>query len=318
MNSRKRADRVVAPKSVRDRVVAWRRLLERCGVKATRKRVHALRVVTLRLQAELERDRNDLPGASHQAQAILRFSKQAEKLRRALSPVREFDVWIGKLRGLRTSLTETGDYVPRSMQESVRGIDRLEERIKKKRNDAEIKLVAQIGKRQSHFVRASEDVDEALSEYVFGKEAGIAGDIVERFRAVRADFSTFNEENLHEFRKCIKTVRYLAEIHASTDRACAQIATQMKKMQSAIGEWHDWQELGLEARRHRGKSKELAELLDTVTAEAFDIALSTVQMISASILGEDALTSESLQVEGGKLPARDDEPAVGALDKQLA
>ncbi|WP_348265035.1 CHAD domain-containing protein [Telmatobacter sp. DSM 110680] len=309
----------MASKSMRDRVAAWRRLLERCGIKATRKRVHALRVVTLRLQAELERDRTDLPDASRQAQAILRFSKQAEKLRRALSPVREFDVWIGKLRGLSASLTETGDYVPRSMQETVRGIDRLEERIKKKRNDAEIKLVAQIGKRHSQFVRASEDVDEALSEYVFGEEAGIAGDLVERFRAVKADFSTFNEKNLHEFRKRIKTVRYLAEIHASTDRACAQIATQMKKMQSAIGEWHDWQELGLEARKHRSKGKGLAELLDTVTAEAFENALSTVQMISASILGEDALNAGSLQVEGGKQPAREDQPALGAaLDRQLA
>ena len=317
MNARKPAGET-ASRSIRDRISTWRGLLERCGTKATRKRVHALRVVTLRLQAELERDIADLPRASREAQAILRFSKQAEKLRQALSPVREFDVWIGKLRGLRASLTETGDYVPRSMHDTIRGIDRLEERIKKKRDSAEKKLVAEIGKRGGHLLRASEGVDEALSEYVFGEETGIAGDLVERFRAVTADFPSFNEENLHEFRKRIKTVRYLAEIHASADQACAQIATQMKKMQSAIGEWHDWQELGLEAQGHRGKSKELAELLDTLTAESFDVALSTVHMISANLLGDDAMKDETLQVEDGKLPVRGDQAALEVQHKKLA
>jgi hypothetical protein len=317
MNVRKPAEET-ASRSIRDRIATWRGLLERCGTKATRKRVHALRVVTLRVQAELERDITDLPLASREAQAILRFSKQAEKLRQALSPVREFDVWIGKLRGLRASLTETGYYIPRSMRDSIRGIDRLVERIKKKRDSAEKKLVAEIGKRGGHLVRASEDVNEALSEYVFSEETGIAGELVERFRAVKADFLSFNEENLHEFRKRIKTVRYLAEIYASADQACAQIATQMKKMQSAIGEWHDWQELGLEARGHRGKSKELAELLDTLTAESFDVALSTVHMISANLLGEDAENPESGNVEGGKLPALGDSAALEELQKKLA
>jgi CHAD domain-containing protein len=317
MNIGKQAEGT-ASKSVRDRIGAWRRLLERCGSKATRKRVHALRVVTLRVQAELERDLTDLPQASHQAQAILRFSKQAEKLREALSSVRELDVWIGKLRGLRASLIETGEYVPRSIQESVRGIDWLEERLKKKRSSAEKKLVAQIGKRNSHLVRASEDVDEGLSEFVFGEEAGIAGELIERFRVVKADFPTFNEENLHEFRKRIKTVRYLAEIHAGADRACAQIATQMKKMQSVIGEWHDWQELCREARGHRAQSKRLAELLDTVTAESFEVALSTVHMIAANLLGEDAVKAETLQVEDGKPPARGDQVSLEDLHKKLA
>lgn len=304
-------------KPVRDRVAAWRKLLDRCGTKATRKRVHALRVVTLRLQAELDRDVADLPQASHQAQAILRFSKQAEKLRRALSPVRALDVWIGKLRELRASLTETGDYVPRSTHEAIRGIDRLEERLKKKRDTADEKLVAQIGKRGSQLDKTSEDVEEVLSEYVFGEPAGIAAELEERFRAVKTDFPTFNEENLHEFRKRIKMVRYLAEIYAGADRECAQLATQMKKMQSAIGEWHDWQELSREATGHGAKSKALVELLETLTVESFDAALTTVNMISASLLGEDAVKPETREVDD-KLPPRGEKTAVQDLDQRLA
>lgn len=316
MSNVKQAEKTVS-KSVRDRIETWRGLLESCGAKATRKRVHALRVVTLRVQAELERDLADLPHATHQAQAILRFSRQAEKLREVLSPVREFDVWIGKLRGLRTSLTKTGDYVPRSMHAVIRGIDRLEERVRRKRTSAEKKLVAEIGKRGGRLVRASKDVDEVLSEYVFGRETGIAAELVESFRAVKADFPAFNEENLHEFRKRIKTVRYLAEIHATADRECAQFAKQIKKMQSAIGEWHDWQELGREAHRGRGAgSNDITELLDTITAESFEVALSTVHKISAHLLGADAEQAKTLP--GRKLPVLSDDTVLAKLQTKLA
>ena|GEM_PF-1021051 len=308
-----------ASTTMRDRLAAWRELLDLCGRKATRKRVHALRVVTLRLQAELDRDLADLPRASHQAQAILRFSKQAEKLRRALGPVRELDVWIGKLRGLRASLKETGDYVPRSTQETVRGIDRLEERLKRRRSDAEKRLEAAIDKQGSHLVKASEDVVAGLSDFVFGPGAGIAGELVTHFRAVQADFPAFDEGNLHEFRKRIKTVRYLAEIHAGANRASAQIASQMKKAQSAIGEWHDWQALAHEVRHgHRAKSKALAQLLDTLTAESFEAAVSTVHLISARMLGEGTAQVEAMHVEDRKPPVRSDSSPLADLSKKLA
>jgi len=318
MNFSRQSGRVISA-SMRERLASWRELLDLCGRKATRKRVHALRVVTLRIQAELERDLADLPRASHQAQALVRFGKRAEKLRRALGPVRELDVWIGKLQGLRASLTETGDYVPRSIYDCICGIDRLEDRLKQKRRTAEKKLVAEIEKRGGHLGKASEDAEGALSEFVFGEEAGIGEELATRFRAVRTEFSTFDEGNLHEFRKRIKTVRYLAEIHAGADRACAQIAMQMKKVQSAIGEWHDWQALAHEIRRgHHVKSKALTELLDTVAAESFGTAVSTVHSISARMPGEGTTQAEDLRVEGRKLPVRGDLALVTDLNKKLA
>ena len=307
-----------ASTTMRDRLAVWRELLDLCGRKATRKRVHALRVITLRLQAELDRDLADLPRASHQAQAILRFLKHAEKLRRALGPVRELDVWIGKLHGLRASLCETENYIPRSMQETVRGIDRLEERLKKKRSSAEKRLEGAIDRRGSHLVKASEDVVAGLSDFVFGPGSGIAGELVTRFRAVRADFPAFDEGNLHEFRKRIKTVRYLAEIHSGADRASAQIASQMKKAQSAIGEWHDWQALAHEVRHgHHAKSKALAELLDTLSAESFDAAVSTVHTVSARMLSEGT-EAQALHIEGRKPPLRVDHSLRADLNTKLA
>ena len=67
-------------------------------------------------------------------------------------------------------------------------------------------------------------------------------------------------------------IRYLAEAH-DNDPACAQIALQLKKVQSAIGEWHDWQALAREIRRGHWKSKDAAELLAEIAAESFESAL---------------------------------------------
>src|SRR3569833_2344282 len=112
--------------SLHDRLAAWRDLVERCGRKPSRKRVHALRVVTLRIQAEVEHELSDLPHASHEAQAMMRFGKLADKLRDALGAVRELDVWIGKLKRLPGSLNVDAEYVPRSTRATIRQLERLE------------------------------------------------------------------------------------------------------------------------------------------------------------------------------------------------
>jgi len=318
MNSKRQSDSAVTT-TMRDRIAEWRQLLEHCGSKPTRKRVHALRVITLRLQAEFEHDLADLPHASHQAQAILGFGRQAEKLRRALGPVRELDVWMGKLRALRASLSHTSDYVPRSTYECVRGIERLEDRLKRKRGSAEKKLASEIAKRDERLAKAGEQIESALAEYIFAEEPGIAAELATRFQAVRAEFPSLDEENLHEFRKRIKTVRYLAEMRAPTNHACAQIAAQMKKLQSAIGEWHDWQALVDEARRGKpAKNKPLAELLESLTAESFESALSTVDTVTARLSGAGEGRAELLLPATRKPPKRSGDGVSAVADQKLA
>src|SRR3974377_2585562 len=81
----------------RQRLDAWRRLLPRCGRKPTRKRVHALRVVTLRILAELEYRIEQQGKGNPEALAGARWIKLGEKLRQALGPVREGDVGLDKL-----------------------------------------------------------------------------------------------------------------------------------------------------------------------------------------------------------------------------
>lgn len=318
MNLKKQAGRADGT-TLHGRVAAWVELLARCGSKPTRKRVHALRVVTLRLQAELERDISDLPRASHQAQAMLQFSKQAEKLRQALGPAREIDVWIGKLHGLRASLNASEEYVPRSMQECLRGIDRLEDRLQRRRRSAGKKLAAIIEKKKDRFVEAAEKLEATPEDARLADAAGIAGELVMHFDRVRAEFPVLEEANLHEFRKRIKTVRYLAEMHAGADRKCARIATQMKKLQGAIGEWHDWQALAVETRHlQHAWSKPLAELLESVSKETFEAALETAHSVTARMVGESVKTAEPTHSGDHKLPAQSEHGLLVDASKKLA
>lgn len=297
----------------------WRRLLARCGRKPTRKRVHNLRVVTLRIQAELEY-RHDQDGHSGQSVGpVGRWNKQADKLREALGPVREVDVWMGMLDGLRRSLAETGDYIPRSNRESLRQIDQLEERLKEKRKDLEKDLVAEIEGRRDRMERISKEVEAAAEaaiprDYTFG-----AGAILDQFAVLVSEFPALDGDNLHEFRKGIKKVCYLAEFFAAGDPEVKQVAVSLRKMQSAIGEWHDWDALARNARhsiRGHGKRAELGELLETLTAESLERALGVCERITERLLKRSDCAGNSAGDPTLKLPVRN-EATAGAADGKI-
>ena len=266
---------------LRVRLAEWHELLVRCARKPTRKRVHALRVVTLRMQAELENDVAGLPSASHQVQAILDFGRQSGKLRHALGRVREIDVWIGMLRGLRASMSEAAGYVPRSARDCVRQMERLEARLTQKRRASEKKLVSEIETRRDALLAIVEEVDGTVGDH---RDSHPFEHILARFAAATAEFPALERENLHEFRKQIKTVRYLAEL-SPADAACTRLAAQVKKMQTAIGEWHDWDSLAQSVPRKHGRCAYLAELLDTIAAESFEAAVATCDSTKARLIG---------------------------------
>lgn len=303
---------------MRERLDVWRQLVDRCGRKPTRKRVHALRVVTLRLQAELEIDLAELPRATHAAQAILRFNKLGEKLRKALGPVRELDVWIGKLEGLRGSLTQHAGYVPASAQAVTHQIERLESRVEARRSRFQKKLVAAIDKRKNKFADAARKIDGTVDVHVHESGPGVVAELGNRFADVVNDFPVFDEKNLHEFRKRIKMIRYRADMHAA-EPACAQFAAQMKKISSSIGEWHDWQEMARETGQARGrKSRELAEMLDAIATESLESALATTQSITARLLETQSPSIPAGPASSRKPPMRSGDDISASLSEQLA
>jgi CHAD domain-containing protein len=256
-------------------------LYARCGRKPTKKRVHALRVVTLRILAELEFRVGEQGLNGSEEEAAARWIKLGEKLRQALSPVREADVWLAKLASLRDSLADTNGYSPRSSQACIQQIGELEERLKSKRRQWEKKLVAEIDSRSDKLDSSSRQIEDKSRQPI-----GVQGSakIAEQFAHIVEEFPSLDADNLHEFRKSIKKVRYMAEIFAAQDVEAGRQATLIRKMQSAIGEWHDWQVLAKREGHGHGKREELTELLGTLAAESLEKVLAVCERATENLL----------------------------------
>jgi CHAD domain-containing protein len=287
------------PPGNQNQLETWRQLLARCGRKATRKRVHGLRVVTLRLQAEIEYRVNEHGLDERHTQLAKRWGKQADRLREALGPVREADVWLEKLAGLRANLDKREGYKPRSMQDCVSQIEELEDKLQQKRQTWGKRLLAEIDHRKDRIEKLSKRLELCLVPLIgkCGKDG--AGQIAELFASVASEFPSLNQDNLHAFRKSIKTVRYLAEIFSVSDAEAGHQAAQLKKIQTAIGEWHDWQDLAKE-RGSRKKHQELTELLDALAAESLEKAIeicdsATPQLLKPQLTEREKSASESKQ-----------------------
>jgi CHAD domain-containing protein len=306
----------IESQSLHERLSAWRELVERCGRKPSRKRVHALRVVTLRIQAEVEHERSDLPHASHEAQSMLHFGKLADKLRDALGAVRELDVWIGKLQKLSVSLNQDAEYVPRSTRATIRQIERLEARLGKKRERAGAKLVAEIEKRHDDLLEAAQNLEEAATARSGEVDQNEASALLKQFAEVAAEFPVLDEDNLHDFRKGIKKIRYVAE-NCAADPMCGHIAALMRKAQAAIGEWHDWQILARTAERPRhAKHNDVVELLNSLTAEAYEAAIAECQRVMHRMVDLDQERGLGIE-KARKAPVRS-EGMMDAFARKLA
>jgi CHAD domain-containing protein len=267
-----------------------------------------LRVVTLRILAELEY-RIGEQAKGPEAIAAANWIKLGEKLRHALGPVREADVWLDELSGLRASLADTNGYSPRANKACMRQIDELEGRLRAKRRQWEKELVAEIDSRRSRLEESAKQIELAPRALVEARNVSQGGalQIREQFAHVVEEFPSLDVDNLHEFRKRIKKVRYLAEIFGEYDAEAAKQASSIRKMQSAIGEWHDWQVLAKRKGHSHGKQEELSELLEALAAESLEKALALCERLTTSLLKTNYGTHDPSQVPPKKPPARSEE-----------
>ncbi|MGA8728951.1 MAG: CHAD domain-containing protein [Terracidiphilus sp.] len=278
--------------------------------------MHGLRVATLRLQARMDHWLQGQGAGGPEERAVKRWNRQAEKLRRALSTVRETDVYLGKIEGLRSSVSEPAHGSSRLTRMCLRQIDAVEDRMKRDRKEAARKAVDEIKRRMGRFERLSSELEAELRDAVDGRANSEAGGVGEMIAALLTESSNLNAENLHEFRKRVKNVRYVAEIAGTgSARATRQLAA-LRRMQSAAGVWHDWQTLAKRASRTlRGRNKEggLGELLETLAGESLQKALEVCRRTSGRLAKERAGTETSLKTNPPKRPVRSEEP-IAALD----
>ena len=299
----------------------WRSLLDACRSKPSRKHVHELRVATLRLQAQLDHYLGnhfaDLPAT----QAVRRWNKAAEKLRASLSAVRETDVYRAKLSGLRGSLATPEGYAPRSSRAILRQIEELESMLARERKIAAKTLISDLKHREHRLHRFSEELEntQGLSHSLI--QASSFSGIFKMLADAVAEFPKLDADCLHDFRKRIKNVRYLAELFAGTDPEVGRLAQSLKLMQGVVGEWHDWQELAQLASRKlrkRHKSGVLTDLLKTLSEESLEKALEGCRSQIAELFGGVSDEPAPLRFVPSKPPVRSLDPLTMLEERRLA
>ncbi|HUX45151.1 MAG TPA: CHAD domain-containing protein [Terracidiphilus sp.] len=299
-----REEEMAAGESRTQRVKAWQKALERCRQKPSRKRVHGLRVSTLRLQAELERWMENADAEDPARAAVERWMRQAQALRKALKPVREVDVQLQMLLGLE----EEGDArrltVPVCSRTCRQQTKEMAERLKEKRKDLAHQLTNAVETRHHRLTRRCDELQLALGPAPARFPAPEEGAVQRLLARTAEEFPELSAANLHAFRKRVKRARYAAEGAAGNELAQRQAAC-LGRMQTVAGEWHDWQALAKRARRMLGKRDAgdgLATLLETVEEAERLKALSYCRRTMARLLRH--LLTEELEALPPKTPAK--------------
>jgi CHAD domain-containing protein len=303
------------------RLEAWRRLLAACVRKPSRKRVHSLRVATLRIEAELEDALRGHAQNSPAVRAAKRWNRQAGKLRRALSAVRETDVHLARLVHLRGTLGDQELDSSRMRRIYLRQIGGLEGRLTQQRKTAGKEFSVEAGDRRARLERCSRELEAAFAREAPQVAASEPRDVRVLIEELAKKFPELDREHLHEFRKRVKMVRYLAENFAAADPTVARRIAALRRMQAAAGEWHDLQALAKEAgRKLRGREKKagLAELLETLAEESLERALETCRRTLRLLVQHGAPNGPFRVPLLSKLPVRRAEPVTPADERKLA
>ena len=269
--------------------------------------VHHLRTGTRRVEATLETLAREagargLDEATEEARQ--RWLRQLKKVRRAAGTVRDLDVHrellaenflpaadtapdatAAQLAEATTSAAAgSGEVTPITAQ--ARALDSW---LKDRRStaaealcnalddhaarllDAEQQFIAAIAKRRSLLRRAHRPaVRLALEDYLRLMDA----------------MPLLDKENLHDFRKGAKKARYVAESD-DKDTAAQALAKAVKRVQDAIGEWHDWVVVSEEAHEALGKGgASLQAELEARAQHAYERAMRVTTTMGRRFVGE--------------------------------
>lgn len=299
----------------------WRNLLSECAHKPVKGRVHALRVATLRLVAEVDRWLRERGYECSPNRAAKHWNTQAAKLRRALSKVRETDVHLGQLEDLRRLFVDPAGYQPRSSQIYLRQIGQLQRALSRERRDAANRLTRKIEARRDRLHRASREIESHILTLHTAHPDVSARAVLDMLSQAASDFPKLDAQNLHDFRKRIKKVRYLAERVARADPQTKKLDTALKQMQAATGEWHDRHTLAkVAARALRDQSKfvELTELIKTLTEESLHRALDLCEHRIAQFACDGSQKVRTTGAPSEKVPDRRVLPWAGSEERHIA
>jgi len=187
--------------------------------------VHQLRTTIRRIETLLT-TASDAAGRKQR-----KLMKALARLRRRAGKVRDLDVQIEALGSLRLESSARDRATVMAFLEKARGRreKKLLETLEDEADDGLQKRLHSISIRLQH-----ESAKPAT-----GAEKRLVAAALEKFAAVVKQRGTLSEANLHNFRMDCKRVRYLAEMAGETPEAAA-VTALLRRIQDAIGVWHDW------------------------------------------------------------------------------
>ena len=238
--------------------------------------VHGFRTTSRRLQTLLE---EVIPDRDRNQKKLL---KMLERIRKRAGKVRDLDVQLAALRSLKVPQE------PRRKTQLTHGLIELrakhEKRLRKVLDRETLREVRKRLKRTSKEVKLHDSADPlAVARTMLARVGRLAGPV--------------NEERLHQYRTVVKRARYAAEFAPKSAEA-AQFVAQLKRLQDAVGNWHDWLTLTHTAAKRLGdvNQSSLVAALHNVTGGKFRQAVaalsssSTIQTASqpVSVLAEQS------------------------------
>jgi CHAD domain-containing protein len=268
--------------------------------------VHHLRTGTRRVEATLEtlaREAGARGLGKAAEEARQRWLRQLKKVRRAAGTVRDLDV---HRELLADDFLPQGDKAARELAEatSSASADQIAPLIHDEMTEQARALDAWLRARRSaaadalcatlddHAQRLLEVEQEFMSE--IAKRRSIFNRVhrpsarlaLEDYLRLMDAMPLLDKENLHDFRKGAKKARYVAESDED-DPAARAIAKAIKRVQDAIGTWHDWVMVAGEAHEALGKDGALlASDLEARAQRAYEGALRITSAAGHRFIGE--------------------------------
>ena len=240
-----------------------RDLLNVCA-KQNPESVHRFRSAARRVQTLLE---ELLPAQGRRQTKLLKI---LSRIRKRAGKVRDLDVQLAALRSVRIPQE------PRRKTQLMNSLIELRAEHEKKlckalNNNA-------VRETRKRLKRAAKDVKSATA----GEALSVARKMLSH--APHADAqATPTEDVLHHYRIVGKRARYVAELAPPSPEA-TELIMQLKRMQDAAGDWHDWFTLTRTAAKRLGDVHEsaLVAALHNVTGAKFRNAVTALSAMRAT------------------------------------
>jgi CHAD domain-containing protein len=254
------------------------RSLAKAGEPLAPERVHLIRTTARRLETLLE----TLGSGADRKQRKLR--KRLKRLRREAGGVRDIDVQIVALRKVKIGREQ--ERKAQLMQALNEKRSEREQGLARALADKDVQKVRKGLHRWSAEISATAKPEPTAGAAVTHEDDAVAA-ALRMFASLSRHMRTLTPENLHAYRTRCKRIRYVAEMAGDVPEA-KRLVNQLKRMQDAAGDWHDWQTLTQTAESLFSRALEsgLVAALRNVTNAKFVQARGVCQEVRRALLAE--------------------------------